>query len=102
SSAAPVLRVAGVVLAVVVTAAAAQVSIDLPMTPVPLVLTPLAVLLCGAALGSRLGAIAQVIYLTAGIVGLPVFAPSAHLAPCALRLLGPTGGYLLAYPVAAF
>ena len=38
----------------------------------------------------------------AGIVGLPVFAPSAQLPPGALRLIGPTGGYLMAYPVAAF
>ena len=73
----------------------------LPFTPVPLVLTPMAVLVCGAALGSRLGATAQVLYLLAGIVGLPVFAPSATLRGAA-RLFGPTGGYLMAYPIAAF
>jgi len=85
-----------------VTAAAAQVSVPLPFTPVPLVLTPLAVLVSSAALGSRLGATAQILYLLAGMAGLPVFAPSATLPPGALRLLGPTGGYLMVYPVAAF
>jgi biotin transport system substrate-specific component len=94
--------VAAVVLAVAITAAAAQVSVPLPFTPVPLVFTPLAVLMCGAMLGARLGAIAQVAYLLAGIVGLPVFAPSLQLPPGPLRLLGPTGGYLMAYPLAAF
>jgi biotin transport system substrate-specific component len=88
-------------LAVVVTAAAAQIAIRLPFTPVPFVLTPLAVLLAGAALGSRLGFVAMVMYLAAGIAGLPVFAPSIDLPPGALRLIGPTGGYLLAYPFAA-
>jgi biotin transport system substrate-specific component len=60
------------------------------------------VLLGGAVLGSRLGAAAQVTYLLAGIAGLPVFAPSATLPPGAARLIGPTGGYLMAYPIAAF
>jgi len=59
-------------------------------------------MLVGAALGSRLGAASQVAYLAAGIAGLQVFAPSVVLPPGAARLLGPTGGYLLAYPLAAF
>jgi biotin transport system substrate-specific component len=96
------IRVAAVALAVVLTAAAAQFTIPLPFTTVPFVLTPLAVLLSGAALGSRLGCASQVLYLLAGIVGAPVFAPLVTLPPGALRLVGPTGGYLLAYPVAAF
>jgi biotin transport system substrate-specific component len=99
---APAIRVAAVALGVAVTAAAAQVSVPLPFTPVPLVFTPLAVLMCGALLGARLGATAQVAYLAAGIAGLPVFAPSVQLPPGALRLIGPTGGYLMAYPIAAF
>jgi biotin transport system substrate-specific component len=102
SSLAPVIRAGSVALAVAVTAAAAQVSIPLPFTPVPLVFTPLAVLVSAAALGGRLGMIAQLAYLAAGLSGLPVFAPSASLPPGPLRLLGPTGGYLMAYPVAAF
>ena len=96
------IRVASVVLVAAMTAAAAQVSIPLPFTPVPFTLQPMVVLLGGAALGSRLGMCAQVLYLLAGIAGLPVFAASAVLPQGALRLLGPTGGYLMSYPFAAF
>jgi biotin transport system substrate-specific component len=96
------IRVASVVLIAALTAAAAQVSIPLPFTPVPFTLQPMVVLLGGAALGSRLGMCAQVLYLLAGIAGLPVFAASAVLPQGALRLLGPTGGYLMSYPFAAF
>jgi len=99
---APPIRVAVVPVAVALTALAAQFTIPLPFTAVPFVLTPLAVLLCGAALGSRLGCITQALYLLAGAAGLSVFAPSVTLPPGVLRLFGPTGGYLLAYPVAAF
>ncbi|HUR19369.1 MAG TPA: biotin transporter BioY [Vicinamibacterales bacterium] len=98
----PVPRVLAVAFAVALTAAAAQFTVPVPFTAVPFTLTPLVVLLVGAALGSRLGPAAQVAYLAAGIAGLPVFAPSLVLPPGAARLLGPTGGYLLAYPVAAF
>jgi len=96
------IRVASVLLVAAMTAAAAQVSISLPFTPVPFTLQPMVVLLGGAALGSRLGMCAQVLYLLAGIAGLPVFAASAVLPQGALRLLGPTGGYLMSYPFAAF
>jgi len=84
------------------TAAAAQFSAPLPFTSVPLTLQPMVVLLGGLVLGSRLGAASQVAYLAMGLAGLPVFAASATLPPGPLRLLGPTGGYLLAYPAAAF
>src|SRR5215203_5545987 len=84
------------------TAVAAQVSVPLPFTPVPFTLQPLVVLLGGAALGARLGMSAQVLYLLAGIAGFPVFAASPVLPQGALRLLGPTGGYLMSYPAAAF
>jgi biotin transport system substrate-specific component len=96
------IRAAVVALAVALTAAAAQFTMPLPFTAVPFVLTPLAVLLAGAALGSRLGGLTQVLYLAAGAAGLQVFAPSATLPPSLARLVGPTGGYLMAYPVAAF
>jgi biotin transport system substrate-specific component len=86
----------------VLTAAAAQVSVPVPFTSVPLTLQPMVVLLGGLALGSRLGAWSQILYLAAGIAGLPVFAASPALPPGPLRLLGPTGGYLMAYPLAAF
>jgi biotin transport system substrate-specific component len=96
------IRVASVVLVAVLTAAAAQVSIPLPFTPVPFTLQPMVVLLGGAVLGARLGMSAQVLYLLAGIAGLPVFAASPVLPQGALRLLGPTGGFLWSYPLAAF
>jgi biotin transport system substrate-specific component len=96
------LRIAAVLFMTALTAAAAQLSIPLPFTPVPLTLQPVIVLLGGAALGSRLGMASQVLYLLAGVVGLPVFATSAVLPPGVLRLLGPTGGFLMAYPFAAF
>jgi len=102
ASLAPAVRVAAVALAVAATATAAQFTVVLPFTAVPFTLTPLVVILAGAVLGSRLGAAAQMAYLAAGVAGLQVFAPSVVLPPGAGRLLGPTGGYLLAYPMAAF
>ena len=97
-----VIRAAAVVFVAVLTAAAAQISLPLPFTPVPFTLQPMIVLLGGAALGSRLGMTSQLMYLACGIAGLPVFAASPVLPQGALRLLGPTGGYLLSYPIAAF
>lgn len=96
------IQAAAVVLLAALTAAAAQVSMPLPFTPVPFTLQPMVVLLGGAVLGRRLGMASQVLYLVAGIAGLPVFAASPVLPQGALRLLGPTGGYLMSYPFAAF
>jgi biotin transport system substrate-specific component len=95
-------RLCAAVFVTVLTAMAAQVSIPLPFTPVPFTLQPMVVLLGAAALGSRLGMLSQVLYLAAGIAGLPVFAASPILPPGIGRLLGPTGGYLMSYPFAAF
>jgi biotin transport system substrate-specific component len=81
-------------------AAASQVALPIPGTPVPITLQPLLVVLAGMMLGPAYGAASMVLYLAAGAAGLPVFAPIG--APGALRLIGPTGGYLLAYPVAAW
>ena len=87
-----------VVGASVVTALAAQVAIPLPWTPVPLTGQTFAVLLSGAVLGTRRAAIAQLLYLAEGALGLPVFAGGgAGLA----TMGGPTGGYLVAFPLAA-
>jgi biotin transport system substrate-specific component len=97
-----VMRAAAVLFVAALTAAAAQVSVPLPFTPVPLTLQPMIVLLGGAALGARLGMASQVVYLLAGVAGLPVFAASPLLPQGLLRLLGPTGGYLISYPLAAF
>ncbi|MGH7675849.1 MAG: biotin transporter BioY [Gemmatimonadales bacterium] len=93
-------RTIAVVLGAALVALAAQVAVPLPGTPVPMTLQPLAVLLVGGWLGPRLGAASLVLYLALGAVGLPVFTP--YGLPGVARLLGPTGGYLLAYPVAAF
>ena len=102
TAAAATTRVGAVLFIAALTAAGAQVSFPLPFTPVPLVLQDMIVLLGGAALGSRLGMAAQLVYLAAGVAGLPVFAASAVLPQGALRILGPTGGYLISYPLAAF
>jgi biotin transport system substrate-specific component len=96
------IRVAAVFFVAALTAAAAQISIPVPFTDVPLTFQPMVVLLGALALGPRLAVASQVLYLAAGIAGLPVFAASGALPPGAARLFGPTGGYLMAYPFAAF
>ncbi len=96
------IRVAATLFVAALTAAASQVSVPLPFTPVPFTLQPMIVLLGGAVLGPRLGLAAQIVYLAAGLAGLPVFAFSPELPQGPARLLGPTGGYLMAYPFAAF
>lgn len=82
------------------TALAAQVVVPLPWTPVPVTGQTFAVLLTGALLGPRLGALAMLAYLAEGAAGLPFFkggAGGAHYL-----FLSPTAGYLLAFPAAAF
>lgn len=94
------LTIVGVVGFAAALAAASQVAIPIPGTAVPMTLQPMAVVLAGLWLGPRAGAASMVLYLAAGAAGLPVFAPLG--APGLLRLVGPTGGYLLAYPLSAF
>jgi biotin transport system substrate-specific component len=84
----------------ILTAIAAQITI--PAKPVPFTLQTTAVLLSGAFLGAKRGAYSQLIYLGLGIIGLPVFAQIPDGAYGFMRLFGPTGGYLLAFPLAAF
>jgi len=87
------------VAAAAIVALAAQVAVKLPFSPVPFTLQGLAVLLVGGLFGSAVGAGALVLYLTLGAFRVPVFAP---IGPAGMaRLFGPTGGYLLAFPVAA-
>ncbi|MBI2656788.1 biotin transporter BioY [Candidatus Woesearchaeota archaeon] len=81
------------------TAAVAWFKIPLPFTPVPITLQTLMVLLSGAMLGPYYGALSMIIYLILGAIGLPVFAGGSSGVGA---LLGPTGGYLFSYPVAAF
>ncbi len=94
------LLIVGIVGFVLATAAASQIAIPLPGTPVPFTLQPMLVVLAGLMLGPVAGATSMALYLAAGAVGLPVFTPLG--APGIARLLGPTGGYLLAYPAAAY
>lgn len=91
-------RAGAVGLGALVVALAAQFAVPVPLSPVPMTLQPLAVLALGGLLGPAAGAGALVLYLALGILGLPVFAGGGSGL---LRLVGPTGGYLLAFPVAA-
>jgi biotin transport system substrate-specific component len=86
--------------ATLVVAAAAHVSIPLWFTPVPLTLQPLAVLGVGLALGPVTGFFAMLAYLAEGALGLPVFSPAGPGGVA--QIMGPTGGYLMAYPLVAF
>ena len=87
-----------VVGASLITAAAARVALPVPWSPVPLTGQTFAVLLTGAALGSRRAVLAQALYLIEGAMGLPFFAGGLG-GP--LVLAGPTGGFLVAFPLAA-
>ena len=87
--------------ATLVVAAAAHVSIPLWFTPVPMTLQPLAVLGVGLALGPIAGFLTMLAYLAEGALGLPVFSPVVGLGGVA-QIVGPTGGYLMAYPLVAF
>ena len=94
------LRNAGIVIGgSLLLAVCSHIALPLVFTPVPLTLQTFAVLLLGLLLSPRLAAATALAYLAEGALGLPVFAPSplngiAHL-------IGPTGGYLLSYPIAA-
>jgi|SRR5215470_4446475 len=78
----------------------AHIAIPLPWTPVPITGQTFGVLLVAVLLGARRGAIALALYLLEGFAGLPVFQP--YGAPGPARFAGPTAGFLLAYPPAAF
>ena len=88
-----------VVGAALLTAACAQISIPLPGDPVPVTGQTFAVLLTGAALGAKRGALGQLLYLGLGLVGLPFYADGAHGIDV---VWGATGGYLVAFPIAAW
>lgn len=82
------------------TALAAQITI--PVKPVPFTLQTMMVVLSGAFLGRKNGAISQITYLFLGIIGLPVFAQIPDTTIGLARLIGPTGGYLLTFPFASY
>jgi biotin transport system substrate-specific component len=93
-------QVALVVGASLVVALCARIAIPLlPLTPVPLTVQNLGVLLVGLLLGSRRGFAALALYLVEGAAGLPVFSPGPGGIA---QLIGPTGGFLMAYPFVAF
>ncbi len=92
-------QVAMVVGASLFVALCARLSLPLPFTPVPLTLANFGVLVVGVLLGSKRGFAALALYLAQGAAGLPVFSPAGPGGVA--QLLGPTGGYLLAYPLAA-
>ncbi len=81
------------------TALLAQVSIPLPFTPVPVTLQTFAVLTTGATLGARKGALSLLVYALVGMAGAPVFAGGTAGAS---TVLGPLGGYLIGFVVAAY
>ncbi|QDA31577.1 biotin transporter BioY [Thermococcus indicus] len=90
-------NVAFAALFAALTAVGAQISI--PIGPVPITLQVLFVLLGGLVLGARLGFLSQLVYVAMGTVGIPVF---AGLQGGFAILYGPTGGYIAAFPIAAF
>src|SRR5215831_3180817 len=94
------LRSAGIVLVgSAFIAACAHIALPLYFTPVPLTLQPFAVLVLGLLLSPRLAAATLIAYLGEGALGLPVFSPGIAGSLGFAHLLGPTGGYLLSYPL---
>src|ERR1700732_2507422 len=89
-----------VVSASMFVALCARVTVPLPFTPVPLTLQNFGVLLVGLLLGSKRGFAALALYLAEGAIGMPVFNPTG--VGGFAQLLGPTGGFLLAYPFVAW
>jgi biotin transport system substrate-specific component len=96
------IRTAAIVLgAAVVTGLFAQIRVPLPFTPVPIVGTTFAVLLAGAALGPLRGMLSQLVYLSFGLLGLPLFAGGADGGTGVAVVFGASGGYFLGFVVAA-
>jgi biotin transport system substrate-specific component len=91
-------RLIAIGIGALLVAVAAQVAVPVPFTPVPMTLQPLAVLVVGGLLGAAGGLAALTTYLALGLLGLPVFAGGSSGV---VHVIGPTGGYLLAFPLAA-
>lgn len=94
----PIALPVAVVIFSLLTALGAHVAVPLGITPVPMTLQTLFVLLAGVLLGPVAGATSQLLYLALGALGVPVFAMGGAGAPW---ILGTTGGYLMAFPMAA-
>lgn len=97
-----VRQTAIVISASLFVALCAKITLPLPVTPVPLTLQNFGVVLVGLLLGSRRGFAALALYLAEGASGMPVFSPSAIGLHGIAQILGPTGGFLMAYPFVAF
>jgi len=95
------LRASIAVLATAFVAICAHIALPLPFSPVPLTLQTFAVLLVGLTFGPAMGGATLALYLAEGVCGFPVFAPSTVGLTGMAQLMGPTGGYLLSYPLAA-
>jgi len=96
-----IVRTGGIVLAgTALLAICSHIALPLYFTPVPLTLQTFAVLLLALLMSPRVAAATMVAYLAEGAMGLPVFAPTPAL-PGLAHLLGPTGGYLMSYPLVA-
>lgn len=89
-----------VVIGSALMAVCAHVSLPLLFSPVPLTLQTFGVLFIALTLGPKLGAAAMAVYLAEGASGLPVFSPAGPGGIA--QLIGPTGGFLMSYPLAAF
>ncbi|OPJ64432.1 biotin transporter BioY [Clostridium oryzae] len=81
-----------------ITCVLAQISIQLPFSPVPFTLQVMAVYLAGVILGGKRGFISQLVYVALGAIGVPVF---ANFTGGASIILGPTGGFVIAFPFMA-
>lgn len=92
-----IVKAAAVVGCAAATALAAQVRVYVPGDPVPFTLQSLAVLVTACALGPRLGSASMLLYLAAGVLGMPVFADGRGGVTV---LLGATGGYLVGFVLA--
>ncbi len=77
----------------------AQLIVPLPFIPIPFSLSIVAVFTCGAVLDKKSAVLSQIIYILLGICGLPVF---SGLSGGLQKIVGPTGGYIMAYPVMVF
>jgi len=94
-------RTGAVLLATFFIAVCAHIAFPLPFSPVPLTLQTFAVVLIGLTFSPAMAGSTLALYLAEGVCGLPVFAPSTLGLTGMAQLMGPTGGYLLSYPVAA-
>lgn len=94
-------NIIAVILGSAIVAVCAHISVPLAFTPVPLSMQDFAVLAIGLLLSPRIAMYTMLAYLAEGAAGLPVFAPGPLELTGMAHLLGPTGGYLMAYPTVA-